>query len=296
MEQRNAVRRNWPFIAYSCFCCLLFREELLAAEVEPKAARLEERSSRSFVMQPASSYTDDSAEPQIIGGKKANPLDWPATFVFHDAKGTECTSTLVGSRVVITAAHCVENNATGKLLKIDVLCSRHPSYQAASSNEQGWREKTSPDFALCLLSKPVSGGEFEYIDGEGNNLTKDESIHLLGFGCNKNGGSDGGFGVLYEGESTIQSVSRSPTDYYITTETGAAVCYGDSGGGAYQFLNVAKTRRMLVGINSRGDIAKLSYLSSTSADGFIEWAKNWSAINKVTICGLHQKASGCRPK
>src|SRR5512145_2693126 len=78
---------------------------------------------QTFIMKPLPD--DPTAEPQIIGGRRSNPADWPATFAFSN-----CTSTAIGSRVLLTAAHCVGHGANGKLeipgkKDIDVECAHH---------------------------------------------------------------------------------------------------------------------------------------------------------------------------
>src|SRR5688572_32627636 len=56
---------------------------------------------------------DANPQVQIIGGRKADPAQWPATFVFANPAGGGCTSTAVGEHTIITAAHCIPNGATG---------------------------------------------------------------------------------------------------------------------------------------------------------------------------------------
>jgi hypothetical protein len=250
-----------------------------------------------FVMKPAGLFADQNAELQIIGGTKADPADWPATFVFKEGGGGGCTSTLIGERAIITAAHCIDNGATGIIEvadeKLEVICRHHPAYRKVTGSEPNWEELTSPDFALCLVADKLPARNFERVDVTGERIRVGEPIRLLGFGCRQKSGSDGAFGVLYEGKATITQIPQLPS-YYTRTD-GAAVCYGDSGGGAYQYKTTSKYPRLLVAINSRGDISKESLLSTTKLSGFSSWITAWATENSIEICGIHEHAKGCSP-
>lgn len=252
-----------------------------------------------FVLRPAGELTVPGARELIIGGTRAEPSDWPATFVFSDGGGG-CTSTAVGERVLLTAAHCVHDGAQGVIYRegstIPVVCDHHPGYHdGVPNNDPAWEEKVSPDFALCRLGADLTGVEFEWVNADPSVPEHGDLVHLLGFGCNEVGGTDGGFGVLYEGDAAVSALPAG-SSYYTTTYGGAALCFGDSGGGAYVFGNPSKTIRWLIGVNSRGDISTMSLLSTTSVGGFVAWAQDWSSTNDVEICGLGANASGCRPQ
>jgi hypothetical protein len=251
-------------------------------------------------MKSADAYATDVPQPKIIGGTKADPAVWPATFIFEAADGGGCTSTIVGERVAITAAHCIEDGGAGTLIshnqQIAVVCHRHPVYEDVELTDDSKREQASPDFALCVLHESLPGGSYERIDIEGKGIVQKNKVHLLGFGCTEPGGGDGSFGVLYEGDPNIGAVPTPPKDYYTATVGSTALCRGDSGGGAYQFTNAAKTRRVLVGINSRGNLSTASLLSTTYLPGFVSWAREWASGKNVKICGIDPDATGCRPK
>lgn len=254
----------------------------------------------NFVMKPAAKFSDDTAVLQIIGGTKADSSDWPATFVFLTPRGGGCTSTAVGPRVILTAAHCINHKAVGfvelNARKIALTCYHHPSYREnVSESDPSWHAKVSPDFALCIAKKELSGMDFESIDRDGKELRKGQTIRLVGFGCNQVGGTDGGFGVLYEGDAVAQQLPNAP-NYYTRAVGGAAVCFGDSGGGDYILLNPpSRDRRVLMGVTSRGNISKVSLLSTTSVYGFLSWADSFAKSHNTKICGLHGDANGCRP-
>lgn len=229
-------------------------------------------------------------EGQIIYGTIAQRDHWPATLVFLTAQGA-CTATAVGRRVVLTAAHCVEDGQTGTVTvstagtTATLTCSHHPMYL----------NEISADYALCLTGSPLPyfGTGYERISTDPNLISVNSQILLLGYGCTTNVGQRD-FGNLYHGFAQARRADHGRM--YFLTKGGAAVCFGDSGGGAYWVEspdNVAG-RRLLVAINSRGDISTNSWLSKTWAEDFLVWARQWSAERSVSICGVSGPEDNCR--
>jgi len=253
-----------------------------------------------FTLQPASDFAPPGAVPLIIGGTQADPAEWPATFVFSEDGGGDCTSTAIGRRVLLTAAHCVGNGAHGVIDRggwtTDVACEHHPAYHDnVADNDPDWERKVSPDFALCRLSEDLTDVELEWLNVDPAVPEDGSVVHLLGFGCNEVGGSDGGFGVLFEGNAAVHRRPEGDS-YYTWTLGGAAICYGDSGGAAYALSDPDGSSRRVVAVNSRGDIDTQSLLSTTSVSGFLSWATTWSSTHGLRICGLHADATHCRPQ
>ncbi len=221
---------------------------------------------------------------EIIGGEIADPTKWPATLTFRTSAGG-CTATVVGEKVVLTAAHCVKNGQVGKLPGAagTVTCTHHPDYPG----------ETSADFALCLADTKLTFTPYEYVAVDPRVVAKGGKIRLLGFGCLQENGKDRSYGVLYHGSADIEQIPED--DLYTVTKGGAAVCYGDSGGGAFVENVGPLNKRLLVGVNSRGDINTWSWLSTAPTPQFLAWATTWAKEHTVSICGLDANAQGCRP-
>jgi hypothetical protein len=258
-----------------------------------------------------------SGEPQITGDiRGARAGDWNATFKF--ISGSQfCTSTAIGDRVILTAAHCLRGNLQGTVqvfnTVLSLVCEVHPSYLPFNEadytiNYPGY----TADFALCLASGSIGDGEIllERVSDRRALVTIVENtaskpvLTLIGYGCTTPDGTT--FGSLYLGTAPISALPKGGTpdkyDFLIETSGDAATCDGDSGGAAYFIVDnqpgdtssSSFDRRIVVGINSLGDDVQVSYTASTAEDPFIKWALEWAAKHGVKICGLHPDANHCR--
>lgn len=262
--------------------------------------------------------TDNGVRPEILNGRPAVRAEWPVTVQFTSAGG-ECTSTLIGDRAVLTAAHCVDNKAKARILfnnaHVTVTCSHHPEYRGKSclaAKSTTDIVGCTADVALCVPEdkdgkevrfslRTFTGDKikFESINRSSQAVKTGSTVTLLGFGCLQKGGPISE--ILYTGDAAIDSVAEpgaskaNPTNVmkeYINALGGAAVCQGDSGGAAYNTSNLLG--RVVIGVNSRGNISSRSYLTSVSDAHILNWFDTWSDKNKAKICGLHDDAPGCK--
>lgn len=217
--------------------------------------------------------------PALIGGSVADPADWPASPWIGN-----CSSTLISSKVLITAAHCVSNGGNKSFTinntRYTATCTHNPSY----------RGNSTADWALCLVSQPVVGIKFESIATEQEaSCARGVKYLWTGYGCQRWGGAiDGKFRIGMV--STIKCPSG--TDYDTVTRGSVALCSGDSGGGGYVMFQNGD--RKVVGTNSRSNTTDTSYVSSTYIEKFRDWAKSWAESKNVSICGIHSDAESCR--
>ncbi|WAC27882.1 S1 family peptidase [Ancylobacter sp. SL191] len=225
---------------------------------------------------------DKPASVQVIGGQPASNSEWPATLYFTTPDGA-CTSTVVGPRAVITAAHCVDDGQTGTIRlngrTAGVRCEHHPGYAA---NHQ-------LDVAMCLAAEDLTlpnGARFERLNNDPQQPAIRSGVVLLGYGCRRVGGG-GATGSLYVGDTTVDNFSAD----YIVTKGVAALCFGDSGGSAYLKTSL---RRRIIGINSRGDISETSYLTNVASPSVISFVGDWSKGKNAPVCGVGAQAGICR--
>lgn len=229
-----------------------------------------------------------SADDRLIGGTPADPKDWPAS-VYASMGNARCSATVVGERVLLIASHCVSEGGKASFSvganKYVGTCNHHPEYTRFLIGRN-----STADWTLCLIDKPVAGVDYEVLNTNPLKPDKGDVLTLTGYGCIQQGGGGGNDGIFRTGQATVTAVP-SGSNYDIVTKGSAALCFGDSGGAAYQ---VNGKDRVIVGVNSRGNIKDTSYLPAVASIRAYDWMKDWAAKKGVLICGIHALAKGCR--
>ena len=233
---------------------------------------------------------DEQTDFDLIGGVVVSPEQFPATLYTRNFRNngtiSKCTGTVVGEKTLLIAAHCVEQKGKIEIAvkgkKYNGICDRNPTYNTSHT----------ADYALCLMEKKIEGIAYENLNDDPSYVKIGDKVLLTGYGCIKPGGTGGNDGKLRIGEATIQRVpvkGRTSNDY--VTVGAVALCFGDSGGPAYK---VEGMKRKIISVNSRGDIATTSYLSSVTTKEAMDFFKAWMIENDQMICGIHSAAIGCR--
>lgn len=228
------------------------------------------------------------AEASILGGvRPAEPKDWSSIFYTKTNNGF-CTGSLVGPRVLLTAAHCID--ATKRIVlkrstsDIEGNCDVAKEY--ANDLDQ------SADYALCLLKVPITDIKYERVNFKSGAISEGMTLLLSGFGCQNL--ADAHSGIFAIGDATVTAISD--TNNLISTYGDASVCFGDSGGPAFLTSGSRDGKlRLLVSLNSSGDLTGTSYLASTSANGATRFFDEWKLAHAdVHICSSTDKDNGCR--
>lgn len=242
--------------------------------------------------------TPDDLEGELRGGRPAVPSEWPASFYTY-AAGSSCTSSIVGDRVLLTAAHCVPNGGQIMLTKGGMtyrgVCEHAPEYGT------GGNYSRTADYAMCAMDKSILGVAAERVNTNAHAITVGKRILLTGFGCTTNQGTGGNDGVYRIGEANVQSLPNGANNDIVANGP-AGVCFGDSGGPA--FLMGPGKSRVQISVNSRvqnlgggggTNLGALSYLSSLTSKAGSDFLRKWSTKKGLRLCGMHADAKTCRP-
>lgn len=265
-----------------------------------------------------------AGEALLANGKKVDRADWSSIVVAEfSSRGSYpnfCTATLVGPRVLLTAAHCIENderkvlpgviNIAGK--QVTVTCTLHPDYAKSQSRRL---PRHDADYALCWLSDSLLDTPYETLSLN-SEVAVGDRIVLTGFGCinlriDEKGdlGYDKSYGILRMGQDNVEKVNTTTAGwkaglvFYTLSPANseATICPGDSGGPSFTRSN---NKRVIIGVNSAvawegtGKSADFfSVLAPTGHSSFREFLASWKKTKKqALVCGddLQAGTGGCR--
>jgi len=222
---------------------------------------------------------------ELIGGGPAPAGEYPAS-VYLEIDGGWCSGTVVGERAVLTAAHCAIGKKT---IRFDL---GGKTFRGSCEQARSYKKNETADWALCSLDGSVEGIPFERLEADERAVEEGDLLMLTGYGCTVPGrGTGGNDGIYRIGEAKVLDVPAGRSND-IVLASGAALCFGDSGGPGFRIQKDG--RRRVVGVNSRGDIRVMSFLSATYTDQARSFFRSWAAKKGLQVCGVYGSEDGCR--
>lgn len=217
------------------------------------------------------------ADERIINGNPVKPGEYTEVVKIKTGNAG-CSASLIGPKVLLTAAHCATNGATSEFKvgseSYTAKMARHPQYPVKDV-----------DICLGIVDREVTGIKpVSIYDGD---VKEGMTIKLFGYGCTQSGGGGGSDGVLREGDTKITGFTGF--DIVSKMDGGAALCYGDSGG-PVMIMETGKYRQAAV--NSKGNIKDTNYTTNLVGAEPRQFLVQFAADNKVDICGISKDCSG----
>jgi hypothetical protein len=230
---------------------------------------------------------DNDATPSLVGGViPADPTQWSS--IFYSLVGADfCTATLIGDKVLLTAAHCVQSTPT-----LSVGAGKNANTGTCEAAPDFDQDMTA-DWALCQMKESFAGVVPERVNQTLAAIENGTDLLLTGFGCMVASGP-GNSGTFSIGTATVVSTPNGSN--YIATVGAVAACYGDSGGPAFvgSDTNTPQTRS-LVSINSKGNARNTTLLASIGTHAAICFFQKWSSNKGLKINGQVPALKDCDP-
>ncbi len=189
---------------------------------------------------------------RIINGKECSTLNSPiVTLLLEDRNGDYyiCSGTVVNSRSIITAAHCIDG-----IVNIIVQTGKGSIQAASFDYHPKYNGTETYDLGVVITNQDLNVPAFPVFSSF-QSLTLGEDSIIAGFGV-VNIGSEESAEVLMAGKNNLTRVASAGLSINFNTPDQSNTCFGDSGGPLLVYRN---SRWVLAGVTSNGQREDCGY-------------------------------------
>jgi V8-like Glu-specific endopeptidase len=211
---------------------------------------------------------DGISSAPIIGGVNDPGDPSVAAFLINSSKGTGlCTATVIGKRLLLTAAHCVNGAGNGDTFQARFSTSAFAGGKLVNvvktDFDRQFNEANlggSHDIAVAVLAEDAPAPAIKVSQTVLQQADVGADIRIVGFGNNVGGANATGAGTKRQTNVKVEQVLNSTP---AKAQTGVAsalfrlgdsqdgTCNGDSGGPAFRSVNGVDE---VIGVTSFGDV------------------------------------------
>ena len=225
------------------------------------------------------------ADPSpVVGGSTVKPGAWPDVVAVLTSDGGLCSGTLIGSDLVLTAAHCTDAKP------VEVIIGRVDLAQYGGERRDVKWSRSYPnwqveyDVGIVMLENPVATKPRAIASG--CTLDSDDVLQVVGFGLTSKWGT-GDNTKLHQAKLPVTdpdctqdpacAPDIAPDGEFVAGGQGTDACFGDSGGPVY-----IKTKGgpAVIGVVSRGLLASSTPCGEggvfVRADKVVKWIEKTS--------------------
>jgi hypothetical protein len=216
--------------------------------------------------------------------------------------GAGCSATLIGSKTLLTAAHCVDPR-TIMATAIDIYALNQTNDQNVGFNQMihvtkmqyhpNWDPMTlSNDMGLALLEHSPQGVNPKPWNTQAIDNLTGQPLRAAGYGATMGGTNPTGGGTKREVSLTFVQIAAE--QFELGDMTGHGICHGDSGGPSFYTFGDGVER--IVGVHSFTISQDCLDGADSRTDAFKPFIMTWISQNETPTCsedGLC--APGCNP-